>query len=245
MSVNSGFKFEIYTPVVVDKLALELSRYPDVEFRSYLIGGLKYGFDTGINSLPNKSIVCKNLRSALSQPECTTYLISEELKKGYLIGPFESIPFKHFRINPIGIAEGKYSGKKRLIVDLSAPHEDPDNPSLNDLIDKEEFSLQYVSIDDAINIIKRLGTKSWLIKTDITDAFKVMPLATRLWPYHGIKWDDNSYFFNKLVFGCRSSPKIFDTLSHAICWIAKENYNIENVLHLLDDFLVILPDIHF
>ena len=124
---------------------------------------------------------------------------------------------------------------------MSAPYEDPDNPSLNELIDKEEFSLQYVSIDDAINIIKRLGIKSWLNKTDITDAFKVMPLATRLWPYHGIKWEDKLYFFNKLVFGCRSSPKIFDTLSLAICWIAKENYNIENVLHLLDDFLVILP----
>ena len=68
---------------------------------------------------------------------------------------------------------------------MSAPYEDPDNPSLNELIDKEEFSLQYVSIDDAINIIKRLGIKSWLIKTDITDAFKVMPLAKRLWPYHG------------------------------------------------------------
>jgi hypothetical protein len=67
---------------------------------------------------------------------------------------------------------------------LSAPYEDPDNPSLNELIDKEEFSLQYVSIDDAINIINRLGIKSWLNKTDITDAFKVMPLATRLWPYH-------------------------------------------------------------
>ena len=25
----------------------------------------------------------------------------------------------------------------------------------------------------------------------------------------------------------------------AICWILKHNYNIENVLHLLDDFLTI------
>ena len=162
MSDNSGFNFKIYTPVEADKLALELSRYPDVKFRSYLIDGLKYGFDTGINPLPDKSIVCKNLRSALSQPECAAYLISEELKKGYLISPFEIIPVKHYHINAIGIAEGKYSGKKRLIVDLSAPHEDPDNLSLNELIDKEELSLQYVSIDDAMNIINRLGIKSWM-----------------------------------------------------------------------------------
>jgi hypothetical protein len=37
MSDYSGFNFKIYTPVEVNKLALELSRYPDVEFRSYLI----------------------------------------------------------------------------------------------------------------------------------------------------------------------------------------------------------------
>ena len=37
MSDYSGFNFKIYTPVEVNKLALEISRYPDVESRSYLI----------------------------------------------------------------------------------------------------------------------------------------------------------------------------------------------------------------
>ena len=42
-----------------------------------------------------------------------------------------------------------------------------------------------------------------------------------------------------LVFGSRSSPKIFDTLSQAICWIATHVYKIDNILYLLDDFLQI------
>ncbi|XP_071948885.1 uncharacterized protein [Antedon mediterranea] len=50
---------------------------------------------------------------------------------------------------------------------------------------------------------------------------------------------NNYYFFKQHVFGCRSSPKIFDTLSQAVCWIASNVYNIHNILHLLDDFLVI------
>lgn len=46
------------------------------------------------------------------------------------------------------------------------------------------------------------------------------------------------------MFGSRSSPKIFDSLSEAICWILANNYNIQNVLHLLDDFLTIdSPDL--
>lgn len=46
---------------------------------------------------------------------------------------------------------------------------------------------------------KKLGVNCWLVKTDITDAFKVMPLALELWPYHGIKWNGRYYFFNRLV----------------------------------------------
>ncbi|CAG2224001.1 unnamed protein product [Mytilus edulis] len=208
----------VTTPIVISNLVHELENHPNKEFKNYLVSGLSQGFSTGITTLPSKSIECKNLRSALSQPAHVLKLIEMEVEKGFLEGPFDFIPFKHYRINPIGVAEGKYNKKKRLIVDLSAPHEDPKNPSLNELIDKDEFSLQYVSIDDAIRTIKSLGFKSWLLKTDIADAFKVMPLSPM------------------------SSPKIFDTLSQAICWIAQNNYNIEHILHLLDDFLVIVPE---
>ena len=181
------------------------------------------------------------MQSAISQKECVSELIAAEVSKGYLSGPFKYMPFTNFRINPIGIAESKYSKKKRLIVDLSAPHDDLEHPSLNELIDKSEFSLQYVSIDDAIRLIKHLGPHAWLIKTDIMDAFKNLPIAPELWPFHGIKWNNEYYFYNKLVFGSRFSPKIFDTLSTAVCWIAQNNYGIKHVLHLLDDFLVVEP----
>ena len=236
------FDFKVETPVDIQNLEKELLYHPNVEFKTYLLDGLRNGFDTGIKNLPTNSIECKNLRSAERQQEDVAHLINTEVEKGYLFGPFDHIPFEHFRINPIGVAESKYSKKKRLIVDLSAPHENPDNPSLNELISKDDFSLQYVTIDDAINTIKKLGTRSWLIKTDITDAFKIIPILPKLWSYHGIHWKGQYYFFNKLVFGSRSSPKIFDSLSQVICWIGNNNYNIDNILHLLDDFLVIVPE---
>ena len=181
----------------------------------------------------------QDLFSARRQREITTECILKELEKGFLTGPFNDIPFKTYRINPVGIVESKYSHKKRMIVDLSAPHEDDLNPSLNELIDKEEFSLQYVTIDHAVKIIKRCGQGSWLCKTDISDAFKLIPIAPSLWPFHGIQWDNKYYFYTRLVFGSRSSPKIFDSLSTAICWIATHHFNVRNILHLLDDFLTI------
>ena len=130
------YDMSVYTPVNVDRLKYELNNHPDLAFTEYLIQGLSHGFQI----LPAFSIECKNLVFAISQPDCVTNLIDNEIRRGYLCGPFDTIPFQHLRINPIGVAESRYSKKKRLIVDskkkrlivdLSAPHDDELNPSLS------------------------------------------------------------------------------------------------------------------
>lgn len=63
-----------------------------------------------------------------------------------------------------------------MIVDLSSPHDNDSHPSVNDLINKEECSLSYVRIDDAIAIIQKLGKDTTMCKTDISDAFKLIPI---------------------------------------------------------------------
>jgi Reverse transcriptase (RNA-dependent DNA polymerase) len=213
--------------------------HPNKTFTTFLLSGLREGFDTGISKLPEKSFECQNLRSAIRDPVSVSSLVNEELLKGYLIGPYSKPPFDHYRINPIGIVESKYSLKKRLIVDLSAPYNNTDHPSLNSLIDKETYSLSYVTVDDAIKRIQELGSASWMNKTDIQDAFKLLPINPSLWPFYGIKWNQQYYFFVRLPFGSRSSPKLFDMLSEAIVWIAEHNYGITKMLHLLDDFFVV------
>ncbi|KAG1935441.1 hypothetical protein F2P79_019279 [Pimephales promelas] len=85
----------------------------------------------------------------------------------------------------------------------------------------------YASIDQAITLIRKAGHGAWLSKADITSAFKVMPIHPDFWL--------------RLTFGCRSSPKIFDSLSEALCWILIDNHRLPYVLHLLDDFLIITP----
>jgi hypothetical protein len=45
--------------------------------------------------------------------------------------------------------------------------------SINSAICKDDFSLQYVTIDDAIEGIKRFGPGCFLAKTDIESAFRL------------------------------------------------------------------------
>ncbi|CAG2240942.1 unnamed protein product [Mytilus edulis] len=101
--------------------------------------------------------------------------------------------------------------------------------------------MSYVRIDDAIDVILKFGRNSWLCKFDISDAFKNCPIVPSQWPLFCIKWEKMYYFYVRLTFGCRSSPKIFDHLSQALCHIAENNYKVNSILHLLDDFLTIDP----
>lgn len=227
------------SPISVDQLRSELRFHPDRSFADSLCEGLINGFDTLIATQPSTIVECKNLRSAMDQPAVVDALLTAECQKGFLLGPFSQPPFDLYRVSPIGIATGKYSNKHRLIVDLSAPHNHPTNSSINDTIDKNQCSLTYVKIDDAIRLIKNCGKGALLCKTDISDAFKLLPIRRDQWPLFGIKWKSQYYFYHRLAFGCRSSPAIFDKLSTAICWIAQNNYGIENILHLLDDFLTV------
>nr|XP_033958140.1 uncharacterized protein LOC117460704 [Pseudochaenichthys georgianus] len=201
---------------------------------------LSQGFRVGVISPPSVSLVSKNLQSAFKEPTIVSQLIEKELNKGYLIGPFHSPPFSVFRTSPIGIATSKYSEKKRLIFDLSAPRSGP-FCSINSLIPPEPFSLHYASVDNAIKLIKFAGQGAWLSKADITDAFKIIPIHPSQWNMFGIKWEAKFYFAVRLTFGCRSSPCIFNSFSEALCWILLNNVRIPSVLHLLDDFLLIDP----
>ena len=192
--------------------------------------------------LPRISHECVNLRSATHNfNDCVTELIQTEVDKGFLSGPYVSPPTKPYRVNPIGVAQGKYSLKKRLIVDLSSPHDSEIVSSLNDLLRKEEYCLSYVRIDDAIDLIQTFGPGTKLCKTDISDAFKQLPLHPSLWPFHGFKWNSQYYFYTRLVFGSRASPKLFESFAASIEWILVNRFNLDHVLHLLDDFLLVTP----
>ncbi|XP_056009466.1 uncharacterized protein LOC130051521 [Ostrea edulis] len=190
-----------------------------------------------INNTDIPSKECRNLLSAISNPHIVDDLLNKEVEKGFLQGPFDTPPFTKYRVSPIGVSFKKYSNKGRLIMDLSAPHSEASDPSINSLIDKEKCSLSYVTTDDAIKIIQKLGFGTTMCKTDISDAFKLIPISPSQWHLFLLKWKGLYYFYTKLAFGCRSSPRIFDCLAEAICWIATHNYGIKHILHLLDDFI--------
>ena len=76
------------------------------------INGGKKVFFTGITNPPTQPFECKKLLSATKYADDVSLLVNKELEKGYLIGHFIKPPFNIYTASPIGIVEGKYSGKK-------------------------------------------------------------------------------------------------------------------------------------
>ena len=108
----------------------------------------------------------KNAKSAYSSPQTITTAILKELKAGHAVGPFKKPPFPNFVVNSLGLRPKK-NGGHRIIMDLSQPISD----SVNDNINKEEFSLHYATVDDAVKMINQLGQHTQLAKVDIQHAF--------------------------------------------------------------------------
>ncbi len=111
-ATNKKSRNYLSTPVNISRLSSELSHHPDTNFTSYLLSGLKQGFNPGTTCPLSHNIICNNLQSALAEPDTVDNLIKKEVESGFMIGPFDTPPFETFRISPIGVATRKFSGKK-------------------------------------------------------------------------------------------------------------------------------------
>ena len=224
-----------YTPVNICELEAELHNHPDASFVSYLINGLRFGFKIGYHG-PRTTLTSANLRSAFESPTVVAEYLATECARGHTAGPFQEQPCHPFRSAGIGIIPKK-SGGHRLIVHLSAP----DGMSINDGIHEEQFSLQYITVDDVVAQVIKHGKDALMFKVDIKHAFRIVPVHPEDWPLLGMVWDGQYYVDKVLPFGLRSSPAIFNHLAEALCWILRHNYSLVGLEHYLDDFMCVSP----
>ena len=208
----------VSTPLDVDKLVLELVNHPNSSFVNNLISALRYGTRIGYLG-PHQPRVSRNLISASQHPEVVSGNIHKEVQLGSIAGPFSSPPLPDLQCHPIGVVPKKHSVKWRTIYHLS-------------------YSLQYVRVDDAIAILRSLGPGSFMAKTDLKSAFRLMPIHPEDWNLLGIYWQSQYYIDLYLPFGLRSAPFLFNQISDALEWILKHNYGLCHVIHILDDFFL-------
>ena len=222
------------TPIRVENLVPYLESHPDAAFSSSIHEGLCNGFRVGFdyhNATLHKRGA--NHPSVFTNEKVVDNRIADEVMAGRLHGPLPPHlkPLAH--ISPMGLVPKPHQVNKfRLIMDLSHPN----GGSVNDGISPSLCSLRYSSVDEAVDIIRHLGRDTQLVKLDIKDAYRLIPVHPDDYHLLGISWRGETYIDRALPFDLRSAPKIFSAVAVLVAWVLHQ-HGIKHQLHYLDDFL--------
>ena len=223
-----------------DALESGLSSHPDRAFVARLLEYTRHGVPIGYKGLRSPR-ECSNWPSLEPFSDEISRIINNDVHLGRKAGPFQYPPFDNFVGSPMG-AFSKRSGKIRLIHDLSWPP----GESVNDHISPEEYSLQYMSMDDLVQRITSYGTGTLLGKLDIADAFKHILVRSRDWDllgstYYNLETHQKQYYVDLVLpFGLRSSPKLFNEYADALQFIMLKN-GVSECMHYMDDYVTLGP----
>ena len=175
---------------------------------------------------------CKNYQSILDPPfyEEMCEIVSQEVCDG-LVTKVSTPPRC---VHALGGVE-KSNGKLRPITDCSMPT----TKAINNYMKTTYRPFSYKSVSTVVEILK---PKDWMAVVDLKSAYRSVNVLASHTQFQGFSWDDGTgpewYVNNRLSFGLRCAPNIFNALSDFVVLVAK-GYGVVNVVNYLDDFIVV------
>ena len=232
-----ALSLKVYTPLDTQQWTQDLQFHPDKDFSSYILQGLTFGFRIGFDRAQPLHPATSNLHT--SNPSIISEYLDREISLMRMWKfPRHCIP-PGIQTSPLGVIPKKNKpGKWRLIVDLSSPM----GFSVNDGISQELSSLSYTSVDHLASLVTSVGRGALLVKADIKEAYRMVPVHPHDQHLLGVSWQDSYYVDRMLPFGLRSAPKIFSAVADGLQWIMVQN-GISNLLHYLDDFILVADSV--
>ena len=222
-----------FTPRVPPDVLQRLLRGYDADLAARLVLGFLNGFSTGCQNPPTGRVL-ENLSSCVEAPHVVDAYIQRERQAGRVAGPFPKDFSGVKMISPIGLIPKKEPGSFRVIHHLSFPA----GSSVNDYIPRECTTVTYGSVDEAVQIIADTPNP-YLAKTDVKNAFRLIPIRPEECSLLGFSWRDLIYTDLAMPMGCSSSSQTFQVFSDALVWIAQNKFGVGHIVCVLDDFLFI------
>ena len=109
--------------------------------------------------------------------------------------------------------------------------------SVNDGIDPDAFTMQYITVDQIIRMISSYGLGALIAKFDVEAAYRNIAVHPSNRYLLGMRWRKHYYVDLALPLGLRSPPYIFNSVADMVEWILLHTHNVSALLHYLDDFI--------
>ena len=222
------------SPVDIGQLNRLLAGYPK---RQYIIQGFTEGFSLHFEG-EQATLSSSNSPTVLQNPKIVRDKLANELELGRIAGPFADPPLPNFKCSPLALREKQTPGRYRILHNLSFPY---DKTSVNHNIPKHHSTVKYQTIQDAIHLIRTHSPSAFMAKSDIADAFRLIPVHPSQYHLLGFQFDGAYYYEKMLSMGAATSCKIFEEFSNALQWILREKFYVSSSVKVLDDFIFIQP----
>jgi hypothetical protein len=223
----------VVTPLIAAAWHRHLTGYPDRSWAHRLVHDILCGVDIGYRGSRQQQITCPNFIDSEAEERAVTADLQNEISLGRIAGPFTRSPFQHFRCSPLKTVEKKGKpGQYRVIHHLSHPH----GRSINTYT--ADWPCHLARLDDALNIVRRLGRGCCMAKMDVKSAYRIIPVRPADWSILGIYWQQRFFFHRTLPFGLRSSCHLWERYATAVQWIITNILHIDNITHYVDDFFL-------
>jgi len=151
------------------------------------------------------SSVCKNYLSLYNNED----LISKKIVTNLALGRIQAT--NSAVTSPLGLVP-KADGGFRRIYDLSLPK----GSLVNDSIDLAWATLHYTRVETILAHVIIAGRGCYLVKRDIKDAFRIMPVLVRSRYLLGFIWKGVIYVECCLPFGLRTAPFLFNLFAKGL-----------------------------
>lgn len=227
-----GARIPVSSNLVIQKWEDYLKTYHDKE----LVTFLRFGWPVGFHSKTPPTSVPENHMSAKAYNSHVQRFVAKELDHHAMVGPFKSAPFQPWcRLSPLMTRAKKASSERRVIMDLSFPA----GEAPNDGIDishyfGKDISYSLPSIGDLITKLQAEGRGAFVLKADLSRAYRQLRIDPLDTPLLGLKVDDGIYLDLCPAFGCKSSASACQRMANAVVHIMRNKGHF--VLAYLDDF---------
>ena len=178
------------TTVKVTNLSKALQGYHDAH---YLLTGFTEGFLLDFQG-ESKPLTSTNAKSAYQNPDRVDIKLAAELALGRIAGPFPNQPLPDFKSSPLALRPKSDGIKYRLLHNLSYPY---DTTSVNGGIPPNKKEVHYQSFQDATKLVQKHAPAAFLAKTDIADAFRIIPLHPSQYHLTGFYW--KGYYYDRCL----------------------------------------------
>jgi hypothetical protein len=112
---------------------------------------------------------------------------------------------------------------------------------VNDAIPESASTIRYTSIDEIFDTVRAAGRGCYIIKRDIKDAFRNIPVAPVDRPLLAFTCEGKTYVECCLPFGLSTAPVIFNLFAEGLNWLLSAYLPSAVINHYLDDFISVMP----